>query len=134
MHVVALFLTDLFNQPLSSGEVLKSFKISSVIPLLKKSYKIFRLISDLQPRLQVMSKLLRHLVTHQLVSCLNENYLISQLQSAYCSGHSTKTAVLKALSDVVLAVDSITTAALTFLNLSAALDTLDRHITVYYSG
>lgn len=130
MDVVALFLTDLFNQSLSSGEVLKSFKISSVTPLLKKSYKIFRLISDLQ----VMSKLLEHLVAHQLVSYLNENYLISQLQSAYCSGHSTEAAVLKALSDVVLAVDSITTAALAFLNLSAALDTLDRHITVYNSG
>ena len=51
--------------------------------------------------------------------------LLPQLQSAYQPGHSTETAVLKVLSDVLLAVDDGNMAVLALLDLSAAFDSVD---------
>ena len=47
------------------------------------------------------------------------------MQSAYQAGHSTKTAVLKVLSDILDAVDSQETTLLGLLDMSAAFDTVD---------
>ena len=47
------------------------------------------------------------------------------LQSSYRVHHSTETAVLKVLSDILLAVDNGDLALLTLLDLSAAFDTVD---------
>jgi len=47
------------------------------------------------------------------------------LQSAYCSQHSTETAVLKVLSDILWTVDSGDLVALALLNLSVTFDTVD---------
>ena len=52
-------------------------------------------------------------------------HLLPPLQSAYCSGHSTETAVIKVLADILLALDRGDLAALTLLDLSAAFDTVD---------
>jgi len=47
------------------------------------------------------------------------------LQSAYRLFHSTETALLKAIADILAAVDSGDLAVLTLLDLSAAFDTVD---------
>ena len=54
-----------------------------------------------------------------------KNGLLPDLQSAYRSGHSTETAVLKVLSDVLMAVDEGNMAALALLDLSSAFDSVD---------
>ena len=54
--------------------------------------------------------------------------LLPSLQSGFRQGHSTKTAVLRVLSDILQAVDRGDTAALMFLDLSAAFDTVDHAI------
>jgi Reverse transcriptase (RNA-dependent DNA polymerase) len=51
--------------------------------------------------------------------------LLPELQSAYRAHHSTETAVLKVLGDILRAVDSGDLAMLTLLDLSAAFDTVD---------
>ena len=56
----------------------------------------------------VLSKLLERLVSKQLVAYLLENDLFPDLQSAYRSNHSTETAVLKVLSDILLAGITVT--------------------------
>ena len=50
------------------------------------------------------------------------------LQSAYRPGHSTETATLKVLSDILDAVDSQETTLLSLLDMSAAFDTVDFEI------
>ena len=52
-------------------------------------------------------------------------FQISRLQLAYRSNHSTETAVLKVLSDILLALDSGKLALLSLLDLSAAFDSVD---------
>ena len=83
--------------------------------------KSYRPISNLP----VLSKTLEQLVAHQLVEHLNLWRLLPDLQSAYRAHHSTETAVLRVLSDILDALDRGDFAVLTLLDLSAAFDTVD---------
>lgn len=127
VDVLAPFLVELFNQSLSLGVVPSAFKSAYLTPLLKKpdldssAAKSYRPISNLQ----VLSKLLERLVAYQLIDHLTTSQLLPVLQSAYRAYHSTETAVLKVLGDILSAVDSGDLALLTLLDLSAAFDTVD---------
>jgi hypothetical protein len=83
--------------------------------------KSYRPISNLT----VLSKLLERLLSQQLATYLKDNRLLPDLQSAYRAHHSMETAVLKVLSDILLALDSGDLAVLTLLDLSAAFDSVD---------
>ena len=61
----------------------------------------------------------------QLTTYLTDNGLLPDLQSAYRAHHSTETAVLKVVGDILLALDSGNLALLSLLDLSAAFDTVD---------
>ena len=67
-------------------------------------------------------------MAQQLMLYLNESGLLPRLQSAYRAGHSTETAVLKVLSDILLAIAAGDLSALVLLDLSAAFDTVDHDI------
>ena len=54
----------------------------------------------------MLSKLLERLVSKQLVKYFTDNCLLPDRQSAYRRFHSTETAVLRVLSDILLALDS----------------------------
>ena len=86
--------------------------------------KSYRPISNLS----VISKLLERLIAKQLVSYLKDNNLLPDLQSAYRPHHSTETAVLKVLADILLALDSGNLVMLTLLDLSDAFDSVDHNI------
>ena len=83
--------------------------------------KSYRPISNLS----VLSKLLERLVARQLLEHLNTARLLPDLQSAYRAYHSTETAVLKVLADILRALDTGDLAVLKLLDLSAAFDTVD---------
>jgi hypothetical protein len=78
--------------------------------------------------LSVVSKLLERFVARQLHCYLQSSNLLLSSQSAYRPFHSTETAVLRVLSDLLLAVDQGEVAALVLLDLSAAFDTVDHNI------
>ena len=61
----------------------------------------------------------------QLVTYLRVNDLLPDRQSAYRAHHSTETAVLRVLADILLALDSGNLAVLTLLDLSVAFDSVD---------
>jgi hypothetical protein len=125
--VLSPFIVELFNRSLSSGTVPSTFKDAYITPLLKKAsmdpadVRSYRPISNLS----VMSKLLERLVAKQLVEYLTSSGLLPALQSAYRSNHSTETAVLKVLTDILRAIDTGNLAVLALLDLSAAFDTVD---------
>jgi len=54
----------------------------------------------------VLSKVLERLVSEQLVTYLKDNQFLPNWQSAYRRYHSTETAVLRVLSDILLSLDS----------------------------
>jgi len=84
--------------------------------------KSYRPISNLS----VLSKLLDRLESHQLVVYLKDNNLLPDRESAYKAHHSAATAVVRVLSDILLALDSGGIAILTLLDFSAAFDSVDQ--------
>jgi len=68
----------------------------------------------------VLSKSLERLVSQQLVAYLRENDLLPDRPSGYRAHPLTETAVLRVMSDILLALDSGDIAVLTLLDLSAA--------------
>jgi len=87
-------------------------------------------VSSYRPisNLPVLSKLLERLVVRQHMDYLQSADLLPANQSGFTPGHSTETAVLWVLSDILLAVDHGDVAALILLDLSAAFDTVDYEI------
>jgi Reverse transcriptase (RNA-dependent DNA polymerase) len=125
VDIVTPFLVVLFNQSLSIGVVPKLFEAAYITPILKKpdldlaEAKSYRPISNLS----ILLKLLERLVVRQFLDYLNSSRLMPDLQSMYLANHSTETAILKVLGDILRAVDSGKLALLTLLDLSAAFDT-----------
>ena len=124
------FLTFLFNQSLSVGSVPVTLKVAYITPRLKKADLDTSDVKSYRPtsNLPVLSKVLERLVARQLLSHLDEFKLLPDLQSAYRAHHSTETAVLKVLSDILTDVDNGDLAMLVLLDLSAAFDSVDQKI------
>ena len=75
--------------------------------------------------------MIERLVCNRLSIHLKDHNLIPSAQSAYRTGHSTETAVLKVASDVWQAMDEGNITLLGLLDLSAAFDTVDHDILLH---
>ena len=126
-------LTALINSSLSSGSFPQVFKSAVIFPLLKNpsldpnELKNFRPISNLP----FISKIIEKLVLVQISHHLSANNLLNQFQSAYRLGHSTETALLKIVNDLLLSLDDWKISLLDSLDLSAAFDTIDHNILLH---
>ena len=60
----------------------------------------------------------------QLTNYLTSSHFTYQFQSAYCAGHSTETALLHIVSDILTASYANQVSILTLLELSTAFDPL----------
>jgi hypothetical protein len=129
-EVLIPIFQKIVNLSLRSGIVPKAFKQAVVKPLLKKSNLDPETLSNYRPvsNLSFLSKLLERAVADQLVSHLDTNGLQVKFQSAYRAAHSTETALLRILNDLLSMVDGGDCALLVLLDLSAAFDTIDHDL------
>jgi len=104
-----------------------------ITPLLKKVDLDLADPRSYQPisSLSVLSKLLERIITRQLIDYLKSSKLLPRIQSAYRAHHSTGTAVLRILADILAAVDRGDLAMLTLLDLSATFDAVDQKTLLY---
>ena len=78
--------------------------------------------------LSFISKILERVVLRQLVDYINHNNLLCTSQSAYWPDHSTETLLLITANDILLGLDKRHVSLISLLDLSSALDTIDRSI------
>ena len=78
--------------------------------------------------LSFLSKVTEKIVLSQLSAYLNANNLFPTSQSAYRTGHTTETALLNVMNDILHALDNGDVTVVTLLDLSAAFDTIDHTI------
>ena len=86
--------------------------------------KNYRPVSNLP----FISKILERVVLIQCQTHLHENELLEMNQSAYRKNHSTETAVLSVLDELLSNIDKKLVSIVALLDLSAAFDTIDQDI------
>ena len=75
-----------------------------------------------------MSKLVERMVSRRLTRYLEGEKLLPKFQSGFRARHSTETAILKVLSDILTAADLGKVSILGLLDMSAAFDKVDHSI------
>ena len=119
-------ITKMINLSLNSGEFADDWKCRLINPVLKKPglnllYKNYRPVSNLQ----YVSKLTEKVVFNQVYDYMVSNAIFPALQSSYRRFHSTETALIKVINDLLLKMNSQHVTMLILLDLSAAFDTVD---------
>ena len=130
IDAIVPFITKIVNDSLVSGKVPDSFKTALVKPLLKKSNLDQNMLKNYRPvsNLSFISKICEKVALEQLLKHLHSNNLSEPLQSAYRAGHSTETALLKVVNDLLVQSDVGRVTLLNLLDLSSAFDTIDHGI------
>jgi hypothetical protein len=130
---LAIPIATMVNLSLSSGIFPDEMKLAYVTPLLKKTGLCPENVNNYRPvsLLSFLSKLIERVVSKQLSKHLTLHNLYVPVQSAYRADHSTETALLKIVNDLLLTVDEGDAAVLALLDQSSAYDTIDHSILLH---
>ena len=129
IDVLLLIIMKMNNLPLESGLFADDWKCALVLPLLKKPgldllCKNYRPLSNLQ----YVSKLTEKMVFELIHTHMMTHSLYPKFQSAYRKNHSTETALVRVMNDVLMKMNTQEVILLVMLNLSAAFDTVNHNI------
>lgn len=122
-------ITKIINLTLWYGIFSEKLKCALVHPLLKK-LGLELIFQNLRPvsNLQYISKFTENTVFIQTHGQMVTNNIYPEVQSPYRQHHSTDTALLKVMNDVLLKINSQHVTQLILLDLSAAFNSVDHSI------
>ncbi len=111
-------ITRIINISLSEGIFPEHFKEALILPLIKKLI-LERIFPNYRPvsNLLYLSKLTERAAADQLLDHCVDQDLLELLQSAYKTGHSIETALLRVQNDILLAMDQQKVCALGIIRL-----------------
>ena len=123
-------VTAIINQSQQAGVFPTVFKEAIVKPLMKKPSLDPNSLKNYWPISNLLGgqKSLKKIVLSQLSAYLNACNLFPTSQSVYRLGHSAETALLNMMNDILHALDNGDVTVVTFLDLSAAFNTIDHNI------
>lgn len=130
LDILLPVILKIINFSLKTGIVPKCFKTAAIKPILKKNGLNENLPENYRPvsNLPYLSKLLERAVSDQLMTHLRINNLFDEFQSAYRPGHSTETAILRVVNDILCNINNGKLTLLMLLDLSSAFDTIDHEL------
>ena len=125
-------LLKLINSSFNLGLFPDDLKTAIVTPIIKSTRLDPELLNNYRPLsgLPVVEKLIEKLALKQLLEHLNHNNLYCKYQSAYRTGHSCETALMKIYDDVMKYISPTSYVVIVFLDFSAAFDTIDHGILI----
>ena len=123
--VIAKPFTHIINTSLESGVVPSSMKIAKVMPLFKKGSTKF--CSNYRPIsiLSVFSKVLEKAINKQIMTHLENNKILTDMQFGFRKNKSTSSALIELTNNVLKAFNDGKCVLGVFLDFSKAFDTLD---------
>ena len=115
------------NSSLLEGRLPGSQKAAIITPVLKKSNSDQDDAKNNRPisNLTFISNVIERIVANQSKKHLVDSNAMPLLQSAYRSGHSTETALIEVISDIIDVADSQQVILLGLLDMIAAFDTVN---------
>ncbi len=118
------------NLSLQTGVIPSSLESAQLTPIIKKANLDPGSLTNYWPisNLNYVSKLMECTVTSQLSSCLTEKDLLEPCQLTYRPRHSTETALICVIGDLLMALDNHRPALLSLLDCSVALDLVSHRI------
>ena len=115
------------NLCFSSGDFPASCKSAIISPLIKKQGLDSEILKNYRPvaNLSFIYKNIEKAIATQIHNHLINNDIVDNFQSAYKTGHSCETALLRVYNDIVTTIGRGNGAMLVLLDLSAGFDTID---------
>ena len=122
-----ILILRIVNLCFSSGDFPASASPAIISPLIKKQGLDSEILKNYWPvvNLSFISKIIEKAIATQIHNHLINNDIVDNFQSAYKTGHSCETALLRVYNDIVTTIGRGNGAMLVLLDLSAAFDTID---------
>lgn len=118
-------ITSIINTSIENGVYPDIWKMAMVQPIPKKTHP--NDMADLRPIsiLPILSKVLEKVVCFQMNNYLESNNMFPEFQSGFRRDHSTSTALIDVVDNIITAQDSGDATILTLLDFSRAFDTIN---------